>query len=149
MADQLTAPASQTSQRQPVPGLLSVRDLRVTYQTQRGKVHAVDGASFTVAQAEMIGLVGESGCGKTTVARALTGVMSGNARVTGGSIGFTDRDLLAMSASDRRAVRWREISFIPQSAMNSLDPVYRVERQAPACGDRACPGTRSAAGDRR
>jgi peptide/nickel transport system ATP-binding protein len=107
------------------PVLLSVRDLLVSY----GDVHAVDGASFDVAPAEMVGLVGESGCGKTTVARALTGVMAGNAKVTGGSIAFTGRDLLSMTRSEMRAVRWKEIAFVPQSAMNSLDPVYRVERQ--------------------
>ena len=94
-----------------------------------GPVHAVDGASFDVGQAEMIGLVGESGCGKTTAARALTGVMAGNARVTGGTVTFTGRDLLALNHSEMRAVRWKEIAFVPQSAMNSLDPVYRVERQ--------------------
>ena len=112
-----------------VPVLLSVRGLQVSYRTPRGAVHAVDGASFDVGQAEMVGLVGESGCGKTTAARALTGVMAGNAQVTGGSIAFTGRDLLALRPTEMRAVRWKEIAFIPQSAMNSLDPVYRVERQ--------------------
>jgi peptide/nickel transport system ATP-binding protein len=109
--------------------LLSVRDLRVSYRTARGDAHAVDGATFAVGQAEMVGLVGESGCGKTTAARALTGVMSGNARVTGGDVTFSGRDLLALSPDEMRAVRWREIAFVPQSAMNSLDPVYRVEWQ--------------------
>jgi peptide/nickel transport system ATP-binding protein len=73
-------------------------------------------------------LVGESGCGKTTAARALTGVTAGNARVTGGSISFTGRDLLALRPAEMRAVRWKQIAFVPQSAMNSLDPVFRVER---------------------
>jgi peptide/nickel transport system ATP-binding protein len=112
-----------------VPILLSVRGLRVSYRTAHGLVHAVDGADFDVGQAEMVGLVGESGCGKTTAARALTGVMAGNARVSGGNVSFTGRDLLALDATEMRAVRWKEISFVPQSAMNSLDPVYRVERQ--------------------
>jgi peptide/nickel transport system ATP-binding protein len=112
-----------------VPMLLSVRDLRVTYRTPSGEVHAVDGVSFDVRQAEMVGLVGESGCGKTTAARALTGVMAGNARITAGSIAFTGHDILKYSAEEMRALRWREIAFVPQSAMNSLDPVYRVEQQ--------------------
>jgi peptide/nickel transport system ATP-binding protein len=129
MPDVLAPELTQTTSRHEVPALLSVRDLRVTYRSPRGVVHAVDGASFEVGQAEMIGLVGESGCGKTTAARALTGVMAGNASVTGGSITFTGRDLLALSRSQMRAVRWKEIAFVPQSAMNSLDPVYRVERQ--------------------
>jgi peptide/nickel transport system ATP-binding protein len=125
MPDLLAPEAMRTQQRLNVPALLSVRDLRVTYDT----LHAVDGASFDVGQAEMIGLVGESGCGKTTAARALTGVMAGNARVTGGTITFAGRDLLALDKTEMRAVRWKEIAFVPQSAMNSLDPVYRVQWQ--------------------
>jgi peptide/nickel transport system ATP-binding protein len=120
----LESPVTTAKPHQPVPPLLTVRDLRVSY----GTVHAVDGASFEVGQAEMIGLVGESGCGKTTAARALTGVMAGNARVTGGTVTFTGRDLLALDRTQRREVQWKEIAFVPQSAMNSLDPVYRVGR---------------------
>lgn len=119
----------EASARRDVPLLLSVRDLRVSYRTPRGTMHAVDGASFDVGQAEMLGLVGESGCGKTTAARSLTGVLAGNARVTGGSVTFTGRDLLALDRQDARAIRWTEIAFVPQSAMNSLDPVYRIEAQ--------------------
>jgi peptide/nickel transport system ATP-binding protein len=128
MPSLLEPQTTQTPPRQNVPVLLSVRDLRVSYRTERGTVHAVDGASFEVRQAEMIGLVGESGCGKTTAARALTGVMAGNAHVTGGNVTFTGRDLLALNRAEQRAVRWKEIAFVPQSAMNSLDPVYRVGR---------------------
>ena len=70
-----------------------------------------------------------SGCGKTTAARALTGVLAGNARISGGAINFTGRDILSLERQELRALRWREIAFVPQSAMNSLDPVYRVEQQ--------------------
>jgi peptide/nickel transport system ATP-binding protein len=112
-----------------VPLLLSVRDLRVSYSTPSGDAHAVDGVSFDVRQAEMVGLVGESGCGKTTAARALTGVMARNCHITSGSIMFAGQDILAYKAEQMRALRWREIAFVPQSAMNSLDPVYRVEQQ--------------------
>jgi peptide/nickel transport system ATP-binding protein len=129
MPDLVTPQAAQTEHRHAVPALLSVRDLRVSYRTARGVVHAVDGASFDVGQAEMLGLVGESGCGKTTAARSLTGVMAGNARITGGRVTFTDRDLLALGRQDARAIRWTEIAFVPQSAMNSLDPVYRIAWQ--------------------
>jgi peptide/nickel transport system ATP-binding protein len=122
-------PRSDTHPVHAVPVLLSVRDLRVCYRTPAGEAHAVDGVSFDVRQAEMVGLVGESGCGKTTVARALTGVMPGNARIASGQILFTGQDILQYSPAEQRALRWREISFIPQSAMNSLDPVYRVEQQ--------------------
>jgi peptide/nickel transport system ATP-binding protein len=77
----------------------------------------------------MLGLVGESGCGKTTLARALMGVLPANARVASGAITLAGTNLLALSKSDRRAKLWRDISFVPQSAMNSLDPVYRLRAQ--------------------
>ena len=110
-------------------GILAIEDLQVHYRTARGVARAVDGASFEVGRGEVVGLVGESGCGKTTVARAITGVMPGNAVVAGGRIAFEGRDLLKLSRRQLNALRWREIAFVPQSAMNSLDPVYRVGRQ--------------------
>ena len=76
-----------------------------------------------------MGLVGESGCGKTTLARSLTGVLARNASITSGQIMFEGRDLVTMSERDRRELLWRRISFVPQSSMNSLDPVYRVGDQ--------------------
>jgi peptide/nickel transport system ATP-binding protein len=125
----VASPVAQTAARQAVPVLLSVENLRVTYRSARGQVHAVDGASFELGQAEMLGLVGESGCGKTTAARSLTGVLAGNARITGGSVRFAGKDLLSMDRTEARSIRWTEIAFVPQSAMNSLDPVYRIEWQ--------------------
>ncbi len=109
--------------------LLSVRDLKVSYRVGRGSLDAVDGVSFDVPRGSIVGLVGESGCGKTTVARALTRVMADNAFISGGRMLFDGRDLAALSERDMNALRWREIAFIPQSAMNSLDPVYTVEYQ--------------------
>jgi peptide/nickel transport system ATP-binding protein len=127
VAEALVSVAAQSGYD--VPMLLSVRDLQIAFRTPAGEARAVDGVSFDVRQAEMVGIVGESGCGKTTVARALTGVMADNARILGGSIVFTGRDILRDSPEEQRAIRWREIAFVPQSAMNSLDPVYRVEHQ--------------------
>lgn len=109
--------------------LLEATDLVIAYRTPAGPVRAVDGVDFAVPKGEVVGLVGESGCGKTTLARAITGVMSGNARIERGSIRFDGRELAGASRATWRELRWREISYIPQSAMNSLDPVYRVGDQ--------------------
>ena len=109
--------------------ILTLEDLRVEYDADAGKVRAVDRGTFSVPHGKVVGLVGESGCGKTTLARAVIGVMARNARITHGQIRFEGRDLIAAGVSDQRAVRWREIAFIPQSAMNALDPVYRVSTQ--------------------
>jgi peptide/nickel transport system ATP-binding protein len=109
--------------------LLSIRDLRVSYRVGSGLVHAVDGASFDVPRGSITGLVGESGCGKTTAARALTRIIADNAAITGGSMLFEGRDLATLPEREMNLLRWRDIAFVPQSAMNSLDPVYTVEYQ--------------------
>ncbi len=109
--------------------LLSVRGLKIGYKVGQAEIMAVDDSSFDVPQGSIVGLVGESGCGKTTLARALTRVMADNARITGGQMLFDGRDIAALPEREMNALRWREIAFIPQSAMNSLDPVYRVEYQ--------------------
>ena len=109
--------------------LLRIQDLSIDYKTRRGPVHAVDHVSFDVPKGSVVGVVGESGCGKTTAVRAIMGVMAGNAVVTSGSMLFEDRDLLTLSDQEKRAVLWRDLAYVPQSAMNSLDPVYRVGRQ--------------------
>ncbi len=109
--------------------VLDVAGLCVTYRTARGLAHAVDGVDLVVPPGVMLGLVGESGCGKTTLARAIMGVLPGNARVSAGSAALDGADLMTMAPARRRAGLWRDISFIPQSAMNSLDPVYRLRWQ--------------------
>jgi peptide/nickel transport system ATP-binding protein len=109
--------------------VLSVQDLHVHYKTDRGVAQAVRGASFEVPEGEVVGVVGESGCGKTTLARAIIGVMPKAARIAGGRLIFQGTDLLSLSPREMVSRRWRDIAFIPQSAMNSLDPVYRVGTQ--------------------
>ncbi|MEM8823376.1 MAG: ABC transporter ATP-binding protein [Pseudomonadota bacterium] len=109
--------------------LLSLRDLSIAYRVGATDVMAVDGASFDLAPGSIVGLVGESGCGKTTLARSLTRVLASNARIVRGQALFAGQDIMALSERAMNALRWREISFIPQSAMNSLDPVYTVGNQ--------------------
>jgi peptide/nickel transport system ATP-binding protein len=109
--------------------LLQVEDLRVHYHTERGAVRAVDGVSFTVNRGERFGMVGESGCGKTTTAMALLRLLREPARVESGRVLLDGVDLLSLSDRALRAVRWRDISLVPQGAMNALNPVMRVRDQ--------------------
>ncbi len=109
--------------------ILEIRDLVVAYRTQRGIVQAVDGVSLDVAPAQHLGIIGESGCGKTTLLRAIVRVLPRNAFLPRGEIRFKGRDLLSLSDSEIRALRWREIATIPQASMDSLNPVYRVGSQ--------------------
>jgi peptide/nickel transport system ATP-binding protein len=109
--------------------LLDVQDLVIHYHTRRGTMKAVDGVSFSLEKGRHLGLIGESGCGKTTTGRALLRVLPRNGRIAAGQIGFKGRDLATLSDDEMRRVRWREISMVPQSSMDSLDPVYRVGKQ--------------------
>ena len=109
--------------------LLAVRDLRVSYATRQGEVRAANGVSFTLERGETLGLLGESGSGKTTVAKALLKLLPPNGRIAHGAIVFDGQDLVGLTEAEMRRVRWRKISMIFQSAMNALDPVYRVGDQ--------------------
>ncbi len=109
--------------------VLEVRDLRVYYHTSRGPVKAVDGVSFHVGRGERFGLVGESGCGKSTTAMALLRLLHPPGRIESGEIWLDGVDLARLSRDELRRVRWRQISLIPQGAMNSLNPVMRVRDQ--------------------
>jgi oligopeptide/dipeptide ABC transporter ATP-binding protein len=109
--------------------LLRVEDLRVEFKTQRGIVHAVNGISFEIHAGETLGLVGESGCGKSVTALALLGILARNARVVSGRAQFGGRDLLRLSQRDLRKVRGRQIAMIFQDPMTSLNPVLTIGRQ--------------------
>ena len=109
--------------------LLAVEDLRVHFATERGTVHAVNGVSFDIAPGETLGLVGESGCGKSVTSLALLGILARNGRVVSGRALFEGRDLLALSDSELRGVRGRKIAMIFQDPMTSLNPVLTIGRQ--------------------
>jgi oligopeptide/dipeptide ABC transporter ATP-binding protein len=109
--------------------LLSVHDLEVRFGTARGTVHAVNGVSFEIKGGETLGIVGESGCGKSVTSLAILGILARNGRVTGGRAMFAGRDLLQMEDEELRSIRGREIAMIFQDPMTSLNPVLTVGRQ--------------------
>ncbi len=108
---------------------LSVRDLRVVYNALEGDLYAVDGVNFDIGERKIVGLVGESGCGKTTLAMSLVGLIPAPGVVVGGSILVAGRDLAAATPRELETIRGRSISLIPQSSMNALNPAYTVHRQ--------------------
>jgi oligopeptide/dipeptide ABC transporter ATP-binding protein len=112
--------------RQP---LLSVEDLRVEFWTQRGTVHAVNGISFDIAPGETLGIVGESGCGKSVTSLALMGILPRAGKITGGTAMLGDRDLFTLSDRELRRIRGRDIAMIFQDPMTSLNPVLTIGRQ--------------------
>jgi peptide/nickel transport system ATP-binding protein len=109
-------------------GLLEVRDLTISYRTRTGYTRAVDGVSFRINKGQILGLAGESGCGKSTTALAIMRLHGPSVQIAG-QILFEDRDILQMSDDEVRSCRWKEISMIPQGSMNSLDPVIPVGDQ--------------------
>jgi peptide/nickel transport system ATP-binding protein len=118
--------------------ILDISDLSVVYRTPGGDVRAVEQVNLTLSAGEVVGLCGESGSGKSTLAYGATRLLRPPALVTSGSVRYSGRritsggdpvDLLAMSHRDLRAMRWREISIVFQSAMNALNPVLRVQDQ--------------------
>ncbi len=109
--------------------MLEIRNLSTYFQTRAGDARAVDDISFAVNPGENFGLVGESGCGKTTAVKSIIKLLPPNGRIVAGEIRFQGRDLVPLPAEEIRRIRWKQISMISQSAMNSLDPVYRVGDQ--------------------
>ena len=109
--------------------ILSIRGLKVNYETQDGTVQAVDDVSLDIQEAQQLGLIGESGCGKTTLLKAIVQVLPRNGRIASGEILFKGMDLLRLPAAEMRQLRWREIATIPQASMDSLNPVQRVGKQ--------------------
>jgi len=109
--------------------VLVVEDLNMHYETLSGDVSAVKNVSFTVKEGESFGLVGESGCGKTSVAMSLLQLQADNAKISSGSIKLDGIEMVGMSESELRKVRWDGISIVFQGAMNAWNPVVKVGEQ--------------------
>ncbi len=118
------------------PPLLRLDDLRTYYMTRAGEVKAADGVTFTVHRGERFGLVGESGCGKSTAIMSIFRLVPPPGRIVGGHIYLAGRDddgwendLATLNEAEMQRVRWSRVSLIPQGAMNSLNPVMRIHDQ--------------------
>ncbi|RAW46046.1 ABC transporter ATP-binding protein [Halorubrum sp. 48-1-W] len=112
--------------------ILEFENVDIRYRTEKGNdVYAVNDASFSIDRHDYFGLVGESGCGKSTIADAIVGGLDSNGEVTSGTIRYKGEEIQDYSESEfNENVRWKEISVIPQSSMNSLDPVMKLSNQA-------------------
>ena len=110
--------------------LLRVEDLRLAYRTERGVVQAVDGVSFDLRRGEAVVVLGESGCGKSSLAKALLRILPRNVHSHTGRVWLGDTDVMDLPVERfRREVQWLRISMVMQAAMNALNPVVRVGEQ--------------------
>lgn len=125
--------------------LLEVRGLSVDFVAQQGAVHAVQDVSFSLRPGEIMGLVGESGCGKTTLILSLLRLLPAAGRITGGQVLYHGRNLLALPEAQLAAVRWKEIAIVFQGAMNALNPLLPVGRQIAEAVERHEPTATAAA----
>ena len=119
-------PRSTGAAREP---LVEIDRLVVEYPVSFGSVRAVDAVSLAIHPGEIVGLAGESGCGKSTVAHSLLRILKSPGHIAGGRVLFRDQDVLALPPSQLRKFRWRNVSIVFQSAMNSLNPVMRIGDQ--------------------
>src|SRR5512146_1704555 len=109
--------------------LLEVDDLRTYFKTRSGDVHAVDGVSFSIERGKTLGIVGESGCGKSVTALSIMGLLVSTARIVSGTIDFEGRDLTRLSERELEDVRGRQIAMIFQDPMTSLNPTLTIGTQ--------------------
>jgi peptide/nickel transport system ATP-binding protein len=113
----------------PAEALLEVKNLRTSFASGDGVVHAVDDVSFHVRRGEAVALVGESGCGKSVTAMSIMRLVAPPGRITGGSVLFKGRDLASLSEKEMRTVRGNDIAMVFQEPMTSLNPVIRIGAQ--------------------
>jgi oligopeptide/dipeptide ABC transporter ATP-binding protein len=109
--------------------LLEIKNLVTVFDTTRGRIKAVDGVSLMVNAGETLGIVGESGCGKTMLALSIMGLIPQNGSIISGEINFMGKDLLKISSDEIRAQRGNEMAMIFQEPMTSLNPVFRIGEQ--------------------
>jgi oligopeptide/dipeptide ABC transporter ATP-binding protein len=112
-----------------VTAVLDVRDLRTEFRMRDSALVAVDGVSFSIDEAECVGMVGESGCGKSTVGLSIMRLLPKNGHVIGGSVHLLGRDLASLSERTMETVRGNEVALIPQDPMTSLNPTMAIGRQ--------------------
>jgi peptide/nickel transport system ATP-binding protein len=111
--------------------LLEIEDVTIKYGTTDGDLTAVSDASLTIETGEFFGLVGESGCGKTTLAHSIIGALDENGRVTSGRIKYRGEEIQSFSERQlNEKIRWKEVSYIPQNALDGLDPLQRIKEKA-------------------
>ena len=109
--------------------LLEVENLKLHFFTRQGVARAVDGVSFNIEQNETFGLIGESGCGKTTTALAIIRLIKPPGRIVDGSIRFDHKDIVSVTDEEMRLLRGKEIAIVRQEAQNALNPVMTIGRQ--------------------
>lgn len=109
--------------------LLEIRNLNTVFHTEEGTVQAVNGVSLTINKSEVLGVVGESGCGKSITSLSVLGLVPPPGRIASGEIIFDGQDLTRLSERDLQKIRGRKISYIPQDPMMSLNPVYTIGSQ--------------------
>ena len=109
--------------------LLQIQELHTQFETKQGTVRAVDGLSLDLYEGEVLGLVGESGCGKTMTALSVMGLLPGNGRAVAGEISFEGKDLLQCSAEEMQQIRGRKLAMVFQEPMTALTPTMTIGRQ--------------------
>jgi peptide/nickel transport system ATP-binding protein len=109
--------------------VLSVRDLKVDFATRRGPLHAIDGISFEIARGEVLGVVGESGAGKSVTGAAIIGLIDPPGRIVGGEIRLSGMRIDNLPAEEMRRIRGKRIGVVFQDPLTSLNPLYRVGEQ--------------------
>jgi oligopeptide/dipeptide ABC transporter ATP-binding protein len=109
--------------------LLEINNLKLHFITRDGAAKAVDGVSFGIEKNETLGLIGESGCGKTTIAMSIMGFVKPPGRIVGGKILFNGSNIISMNAEQMRQLRGKDISIVRQEAQNALNPVMTIGKQ--------------------